>query len=205
MFKTILRIFACVACVLVGLVCFLMYIVTADAATGVRTALESGINLHLEGMRRRAARGQTTTVDVVVLHGGILAGAGLAPWLSPEGYAVLRHAAYGQGEDLELGHGYFSRSPYLQRQVSERGVGRHGPLWVQQQEDWRLSLTFNPYYLTITEETVRISHPTMRFQKPTERRSDTIVPIGKMRIIIPDNLVGALQQHTFRAYAEWER
>jgi len=177
---------------------------SAKGPSRVRDHIEWSLNTHLDAMRRRADQDALTVADRILLHAGILGGALLSP-LSPEGYAVLFHAAYGHGQDLQLSSRYFSRSPVIAAQVKHLGEGHHGPLWVKQSDDWRLSLCFNPYYLTITEDTVRISHPTMRFQKPGERLSITLVPVGRIPLRIPDNPVGPLQEEIFLAYAEWPR
>jgi hypothetical protein len=133
--------------------------------------------------------------------GGIV----LGQIISPEGAAILRHAVYGGGSELQLDPSYFKRSTFLSMEIARRGPGNHGPIWFQQSEDMRLSLAFNPIYLTISDRHIRVGHPRIQFPAPGASPVFTVIPIGKLRIRMFDNLVGALQSKPFAAYAEWRR
>lgn len=170
-----------------------------------RPGIEAGINRYLEGARERAAANALTVADRLVLHSAILGGAALSWFAYPEGARVLVHAVYGGGSDLELDPSYFADSEYLRDQVRRLGTGTHGPLYVNQSDDWRLSLAFNPYYLDVTECRVRLYHPRMVFADPAAKPVHTVVPVGKLELRVWDNLVGALHPTPFAASSEWER
>jgi hypothetical protein len=184
--------------------CLLIWSPDPISALG-RAHAERGLDLYLDGMRQRGARGELSTVDRAVLHGGILVGTGVGGLFYPEGARILRHTVYGGGADLELDASYFAESEYLRRQIDDLGPGDHGPLWLKQSDDWRLSLAFNPYYLRIMEDRVRLYHPTMKFSAAAAKPVHTMVPIGRMRIKVYDNLVSALGADEFLCYAEWPR
>jgi hypothetical protein len=156
-------------------------------------------------MQKRAAAGRLTRLDRVILHLGVLGGIAIGQFIAPEGAAVLRHAVYGGGSDLQLNPSYFKRSKFLAMEIARRGPGTHGPIRFQQSEDMRLSLAFNPIYITISDRSVRIGHPRVQFAAPDGPPVLTIIPIAKLRLRMFDNLVGALQLKPFAAYAEWLR
>jgi hypothetical protein len=171
----------------------------------IRPQAEGAINGLLASMQKRAAAGKLKRLDRVILHLGVLGGIVIGRFISPEGAAILRHAVYGGGSDLQLDPSYFKRSHLLAREIERRGPGNHGPIWFQQSEDMRLSLAFNPIYLTISDRSVRAGHPRIQFAAPDAPPVLTVIPIGKLRLRMFDNLVGALQPKPFAAYAEWRR
>ena len=169
----------------------------------MRPRAEAAINGLLASMQKRAAAGKLTTLDRVILHAGVAGGIAAGQFVSPEGAAILRHAVYGDGSDLRLDPSYFKRSSFLAREIKRRGPGNHGPIGFQQAEDMRLSLALNPIFITISDRNVRVGHPRIRFAAPDAPPVVTIIPIGKLRLRMFDNLVGALQSKPFAAYAEW--
>lgn len=175
------------------------------ASTFIRVHVESAMNILLEDQRVRASKNELTIFDKVSLHTGIIIGTYSMGLFYPEGTRVLRHAVYGHGAELKLPSEYFSTSEYLNNQIERLGNGTHGPLEIRQSDDWRLSLCFNPYYLSITDTTVRLYHPSMKFTEASGTPTFTTVPIGKFRFKVWDNLVSALGSEPFYAYAEWNR
>ncbi len=154
---------------------------------------------------RLPGRFEWKILGAMLLVAGISVGTGVGGLFYPEGAQILRHAVYGEGADLQVDAAYLSRSAYVAAQVEYLGEGDHGPLWVDQRDDWRLSLAFNPYYLRVTEDRVRLYHPTMKFTPADGRPIHTVVPVGKLRIRVWDNLVSALGATPFLAYSEWPR
>jgi hypothetical protein len=170
---------------------------------GIRSRAEVAINGLLASMQKRAATGKLNMLDRVILHLGVLSGVVIGQFISPEGAAILRHAVYGNGSDLQLDPSYFKRSSFLAMEIERRGPGNHGPIWFQQSADIRLSLAFNPMFITIFNRSVRVGHPHVQFAAPNARPIVTVIPVGKLRLRMFDNLVGALQSKPFAAYAEW--
>jgi hypothetical protein len=169
----------------------------------MRPRAEAAINGLLASMQKRARAGELTTLDRIVLHTGVLGGIAVGQFVSPEGAAILRHAVYGGGSELQLDPSYFKCSRFLAAEMERRGPGTHGPIWFRQSEDMRLSLALNPVFITISDGRVRVGHPRIQFAAPDAPPVLTIIPIGKLRLRMFDNLVGALQQKPFPAYAEW--
>lgn len=175
------------------------------ASAAARGLTEGAVNGALDGVRRRGARAQLTALDRAVLHAGVIGGSHTFGLLYPEGGVVLRHAVYGGGGELEVDSRYFRRSPVIVAQVARLGLGTHGPLWVKAGEDFRLTLTFNGYYLRVTDDRVRLYHPDMTFAPAAGAPVPTIVPVGRMRFRVPDNLVSAMGSRSFYCWSEWER
>lgn len=193
------------AVTLLGVVAALILFSPDPLSHRARLGIERGLDRHLDAMRRRAARSELTRLDRAELHVGIIAGIGLGYILWPEAAAILRHAVYGDGTPLVLDPSYFRQSPFVQRQVARLGLGDHGPIRFPQREDWRLSLALMPIYLHISKDTVRIGHPYVMFAAADSVPVWTRVPIGRLRLKIYDNLVGALQRRPFETYAAWKR
>ena len=148
--------------------------------------------------------GKLTILDRVILHLGVLGGIVFGQFISPEGAAILFHAVYGDGSDLQVDSSYFKRSKLLAMEIERRGPGNHGPIWFQQSEDMRLSLTFNPIFINISDRSVRVGHPHIKFAAAEAPPVPTVIRVGKLRLRMFDNLVGALQSMPFAAYAEWQ-
>lgn len=193
-----------IAAILAGTVAAILFSPDPLSARA-RLGIEQGLDGHLDAMRRRAARSELTRFDRAELHADIVAGIGLGYVLWPEAAAILRHAVYGDGSALVLDPRYFRQSPFVQRQVRTLGPGRHGPIWFPQREDWRTSLALMPIYLHVTQDSVRIGHPHVVFAAADSVPIHTRIPIGRLRLKVYDNLVGALQRHPFETHATWAR
>ncbi|MCB9680690.1 MAG: hypothetical protein H6733_04390 [Alphaproteobacteria bacterium] len=163
------------------------------------------MNDALERARVRASTGALTAVDRALLRLAVAAGVVAGAVVSPEGSAVLAHAVFGDGSDLDLDPSYLRRSVWIQERVRALGPGRHGPLLVPPGADERLSLALQPVYLDVDADRVRVGHPRIAFAAPDAARVITIVPVGRLRFVVPDNLVGALQTRPFAAWATWPR
>lgn len=174
-------------------------------ATQARAATQAAVNGYLDALRVRGAQGQLTALDRGVLHTSVVGGSYAFGLQYPEGAKVLRHAVYGGGAPLEVDASYFARSPVVAAQVARLGPGTHGPLWVRAGQDFRLTLTFNGYYLKITDDRVRLFHPDMTFAPAAGHPVPTIVPLGKLRFRVPDNLVSAMGSRPFYCWSEWAR
>lgn len=172
----------------------------------LREKTERGINSYIEHLTDKAFNQQLSPVDRAVLNVGIVTGITYCRFVYPEASVLLYHYVYGDGSDLELDSTYFQESRYLNKKIKTLGVGEHGPIALKQSQDWRFSLAFNPYYLTITKAKVRLFHPNIAFAPLTEESKVlTIVPIGKMRLRVYDNLISAMSPRSFYVYSEWPR
>jgi hypothetical protein len=194
---------AIVASCLFGLVAAGAVFSDDPLSAAIRPRAEATIDGLLASMQKRAAAGELTILDRIVLHSGVLAGIAIGQFISPEGAAILRHAVYGDGGELRLDPSYFKRSRFLAAEIERRGPGNHGPVRFRQSEDMRLSLALNPVFIAISGGSVRAGHPRIQFAAPDAPPVLTIIPIGKLRLRMFDNLVGALQRKPFAAYAEW--
>lgn len=186
---------------------FFMSVVFLDdpISRGLRARVEAFSNAQNERLYLRARNGALTGFDRMTLHGATLAGVAMGWVAYPEASAILFHYVYGDGSELELSSSYFRRSPYLSARIAELGPGRHGPIGFEQSRDWRLSLAFNPYYLDVDGECVRLWHPRIAFAAVSGEPTRTAVPIGKLRIQVYDNLISALDPTPFAAYSRWTR
>ena len=163
------------------------------------------LNNYIERLTDKAADRSLNFFDKTVLHTGLLSGIFICKFVYPEASKLLYHSVYGDGSDLELSAEYFRGSKYLKSKIRELGVGRHGPIPLKQYKDWRLSLVFNPYYLEIESNKVRIFHPRIEFAPVRGQKVATIIRIGKLKLRVYDNLVSALNPTPFYAYSEWEK
>jgi hypothetical protein len=172
-------------------------------SAALRPRIEVTINGLLDSMMNRAATCKFNVLDRILLHAGIMGGIVIGQFISPEGAEILRHAVYGDGTDLRLDPAYLQHNKVVAMEIEKRGLGHHGPIWVPQSRDWRLSLAFNPVFITVSDRSVRVGHPRIQFAAPDAPPVPTIIPVGKLRLRVFDNLVGALQSKSFAAYAEW--
>jgi hypothetical protein len=201
-FQTVVEI-AATLCVLCALALTATALSDDPISAALRPRVETGINDYLAGMQKRAAASKLSPFDRAMLHLGVWGGIVLGPFISPEGAIIMCHAVYGDGGELRLDPSYFKRSPFIAKQIAKLGPGEHGPLMVPQSDEARLSLAFQPVFISVSGKRVRVGHPRIQFATASAAPVVTIVPIGKMRIRMFDNLVGALQQMPFAAYAEW--
>jgi hypothetical protein len=173
-------------------------------SAALRPHAETALNGYLDTLRKRAAAGKLSTWDRAALHLGIAGGIAVGTFLSPEGSLILTHAVYGDGSELRLDSSYLKRSRFLAKEIKRLGPGEHGPIQFRQGEDLRLSLAFDPVYISVKGRRVRVGHPRVQFAAASEPPVVTVVPVGKLRLKVYDNLVGALQDKPFAAYAEWQ-
>ncbi len=173
-------------------------------SAAIRAHTEAALNNHIDRLYQRLHDGRLTRSDIGQLHAFVLIGVVVTRFSYPEASKILYHYVYGDGSELKLPSDYFRQSGYLSSKVKELGFGRHGPIGLQQYEDWRLSLALNPYYLEINNHRVRISHPRIEFAAESGTPVRTVVPIGNLRINVYDNLISALEPTPFAAFAEWE-
>jgi len=170
----------------------------------LRFFVEENINSYLAGVTSRGSTAELTLIDKFTLNISVSTGIAMSRLKYPEAAQILSHYVRGDGSDLELDSGYFRTSKYLNKVIAKLGVGDHGPLSLKQSEDWRMSLALNPYYLQISANKVRVFHPQIAFAPANGERVFTIVPIGKLRIKVFDNLVAALNPTPFLVFSEWE-
>lgn len=174
-------------------------------STTLRQHTEQAVNQHIEGMRVRQIADKTTSFDRFACHVAVNLGRVIG-WLAyPEAGHILTHYAYGNGEPLELDAGYFSQSQYLQQQINKLGTGDHGPLTMRITQDPRVALALNPYYLKITEHNIELYHPRIAFANSKAATTITPVQIGKLRIVMIDNLLHILQPEPFKVTTSWAR
>jgi len=169
----------------------------------VRVHLEVAINGYLEDTTRRAAAGTLRWWDRLLLHGGVTGGGLAVTLFYPEAVAILWHGVYGDGSTLKLNASYFQEDAYLQRLIKRLKPGDNGPIGIQPSDDWRLALALNPICVVISERRIQVGHPHIKFADPIGPPVVTIVPIGRLRIRVADNLIGALNPTPFAAWAEW--
>lgn len=170
----------------------------------LRSATERHLNQYIEALSEKSSQGTLCTLDKALLHTSVLAGITLSRLPYPEASALLYHYVYADGSDLELPSSYFEQSAYLQTIISRLGEGQHGPIALKQDDDWRLSLALNPYYLTVTPESVRLYHPNITFASVQDSdKVMTVVPIGKLKLNVYDRLISALNPKPFYVYSEW--
>lgn len=193
-----------------GLLLSTLFVVSSTSlkdpiSTNLRSQSEVFINQTIENLLTRAEQNQLTVLDKALLHSGALLGMGISYWSYPEATQVLWHYIYGDGSALELKADYFKSSAYLNQQVKQLGSGTHGALTLKQQQDWRLSLVFNPYYLKVTPDEVIIFQPQLDFAPLRQTRRFTLVPLGLMKVKVYDNLIHALNPKPFKVFAKWSR
>ena len=174
-------------------------------SAAARIPVQGRLQSLLDGMRDRFATGTSTACDRGLLRAGAAMGAAIGGLAYPEGAAVLRHAVADRGDVLRLDATWFRQDPWLEAQIRGLGPGVHGPIGVRLDDDPRLALAINPFYLDIHDDEVRLFHPTTRFAAADAAPVPTVVPIGRIRLAVWDNLVGALQTRLFVAEARWRR
>ena len=171
----------------------------------LRSSFEFGTNNYIEKLAHRASSNDLTLGDRIVLRSSVSLGILVSKINYPEASMLLKHYIRGDGADLELDSDYFKSSEYLKQVVLDLGPGNHGPIALRQNQDWRLSLALNPYYLDISEKLIRIYHPKIEFAAANNPSVYTRVPIGKIELKVYDSLVSALDVTPFYVYSMWSR
>ncbi|MGD1921021.1 MAG: hypothetical protein ACFCAD_20370 [Pleurocapsa sp.] len=170
----------------------------------LRTNTENSFNQYVDFLLAKAAKKELNSLDKAIMHIGTKTSIVATKFIYPEASVLLDHYVYGDGSDLKLPNSYFKTSSYLQNQIDILGKGEHELIALEQQEDWRLSLVFNPYFLDVTTDKVKIYHPQIEFAPVTAEKEPTFIAIGKMKLRVYDNLFSAMSPTPFYAYAEWE-
>jgi len=195
------------ATLLILLAVFALSIILLDDAISqnIRFATEGVVNGYVDDLSEKATNDELNTFDRSFLHSSISKGIMFSRGKYPEASTLLQHFVYGDGSDLELSSDYFKDSPYLQAKVSELGEGEHGPISLTQEDDLRLAMAVNPYYLSIDGEKVRLYNPNVTFGEESSDRIMSIVPIGKLQVNIYDELVTVMDPEPFYVFSEWVR
>jgi len=163
----------------------------------LRVSAEHYINSYIENLANRASSGNLTSGDRRALNFSVFSGVTISKFKYPEAAKILHHYVHGDGSELKLDATYFRNSRYLTSVISRLGTGDHGPLTLTQSQD-------NPYFLKVTADRVRVYHPQISFAPTNGPKVFTIVPVGRMKIKVFDNLVSALNPTPFSVYAEWD-
>lgn len=196
-----------VATIMVLLALFALSITLLDDAISqnLRFATEGVVNGYIDDLSDKATKNELNTFDRSFLHSSISKGIMFSRSKYPEASTLLQHFVYGDGSELELIAEHFKESPYLQNKIAELGEGEHGPIALTQEDDMRLALAVNPYYLSIGAEKVRLYNPAVTFGEASSDRIMSIVPMGKLQFNIYDELVTAMEPEPFYVFAEWSR
>ena len=171
----------------------------------LRTGTENSFNQYVDFLLTKAQKDELNSLDWAIMHAGTKTSIVATKFIYPEASILLDHYVYGDGSDLKLPADYFQTSDYLQNKIEVLGNGEHDLIKLEQEEDWRLSLVFNPYFLNVTPEKVKIYHPEIKFASVTEEKEPTFIAIGKMKLRVYDNLFSAMSPTPFYGYAEWEK
>lgn len=169
----------------------------------LRHYTELALNGYLHQMALRADQNALTLFDRLVVHGFTVGGAAVAYPMYPEASKALWYCIYGQGEAVELSPDYFKQSPFVQKEIRRLGVGHFKEIGMHQADDWRTSLTFNPYNLRVTRDSVELYYPATHFKSGLN--IVTQVPFGRFTVKFRDNLMAAIQGPAYRLYARWKR
>jgi hypothetical protein len=170
---------------------------------GARGVVESAVNGYLHDVAVRGQRNELTKIDRSVLGLGVAVGLSVYAVANPDAARVLRHYLAGEGAPLELEPGLFQQSPVIADAIRRLGPGDHGPIGFQQHEDWALSLCLNPFFLRVERGEITVYHPRVEFTPSSGPLVETVIPVGKLRIRVYDNLVHALGGTPFRVQASW--
>ncbi|NBB21556.1 hypothetical protein GVN20_19480 [Runella sp. CRIBMP] len=199
--KTVLCFGIITAIALLG-ICLSLFVLNDPLSRLFRTNTESALNQYLKKMSVRAENRTLTRGDKIIIktltHCGIVA----AYPIYPEAARIIYHLLHGKGTPYQIPSSYFEDSPYLQNEISKRGIGNFGPIGLRQHQDWRLSLAFNPYYLRITKDSVEVYHPNMACL--TSHKIVTTVPLGRLNVRVHDNLLTPFQT-PYYCFAKWRR
>jgi len=190
--------------ILSGLLLFSISITSLSdpVSSKLRVVTEKTINNYLYNIAIKGQEDRLNLFDKSILHSGLIIGSTISRIAYPEASKLLFHYVYGDGSDLNLNSRYFRKSSYLKQKINELGNGHHGPIGLKQHEDWRLSLVFNPYYINIESNNMYIYHPKIEFASSKGELVPTIVPIGKLKVKVYDNIISSLNPIPFKAYSQ---
>lgn len=170
----------------------------------LRLFVQNHLNLYFSNLAEKTDNETLTKFDKIQIHGIAITGIIVGYILYPEAGQIFQHCIYGDGSTLKVKSDYFKDCTGIKILVNQYGPGLHGPLYIKQSIDYRLSLAFNPFYLEITPEKIKIYCPNTKFTK-NHKTYITIIPIGKLNIKINDSIFTAIQAKPFLSYSEWER
>ena len=170
----------------------------------LRKNAEQNFNGYIDLLLSKAANQSLNPIDKTIMNLGTKTGIAVTKFVYPEAATLLDHYVYGDGSDLKISSDYFQQSEYLQAKINHLAPGKHGPINLEQPEDWRLSLVFNPYFLKVTPQKVTIYHPEIKFAAVDDAKQPIFIPLGKMKLRVYDNLFSAMNPTPFYAYSEWE-
>ena len=192
------------AYILSGVLLFSISITSLNdpVSSKLRVYTEKTINNYLYNIAIKGQEDRLNLFDKSILHSGLIIGNTISRIAYPEASKLLFHYVYGDGSDLNLNSRYFRKSFYLKQKINELGNGHHGPIGLKQHEDWRLSLALNPYYINIESNNMYIYHPKIKFTSSGGKLVPTIVPIGKLKLKVYDNIISSLNPVPFKAYSQ---
>lgn len=186
-----------------GVVGTALFISPDPASQAAREFVEGAINAYTHNLAVRGQRNGLTWADQRVLGFSVAVGLSITALAAPDAARVLRHYLEGEGDPLELDPGIFQRSPVIIDATRRLGLGNHGPIGFRQHEDWALSLCLNPFFLRVERGRITVYHPRIEFAPSAGPLVATVIPVGKLRIRVYDNLVHAMGGTPFRVHATW--
>ena len=172
--------------------------------------VSDGLNAHLRMIEKHAAADDVSFSDKLFLQvffrGGIAGGAVVVPPAS----RILRRCINGSSRNLTLHSRYIShRSPKIKEslgKIEHKPDGTYHFGGFKQSEDYKLSMAFNPYNITLsTVKGKRYATVWLDFDWPEIPNSQvTNVPIGPMNIRINDGLVHVISDcPSYRVERTW--
>ena len=203
MMKSFLGKFILIMGLVVVLFMFSITVLNDRTSQWLRHHSEQALNGYLLQMAHRADQNALTIFDRFVVHSLVIGGAVVGYPMYPEAAQSLIHCIYGNGEPMEVSAQYFKQSPFIQKEIRRLGVGNHREMLMHQADDWRTSLTFNPYNLRITRDSVELYYNKSHF-KPSAYIG-TRIPFGRFLFRFPHSPLAALQGPPYRLYARWKR
>jgi hypothetical protein len=162
----------------------------------LRNFVVQQIQTQLDEIAARGESNQSTFIDKTMVRWLVYLGSVAFQHSAPEAVQILNHYIDGNGSTLQLDSNYFKISPVIRKYV-EQDYGVYGPVGFDQQEDYRLSLALNPFYLDISKSAqgkkikvynqIEFDHLTWRTKTKTQIR------LGKIDLKFQDGLIRILQ------------
>lgn len=173
--------------------------------------IESGLNTRYDEIEKRYYKDENTVGDKLLLHatyrGGALGGTFVVPYAS----RILRRCINGNPRTLKLHSRYLKKkSPKLQstiKKLEHKPDGTYSYYGFRQKEDWKLSMAFNPYNVTMEhKDDGRYATVWYDFAWPEPKNAyDTKIPVGPMMIRLNDGLVHVISDcPTYRVEQTWK-